>query len=315
MVYVAPPGRPWHLIGSRMGSRPHGGAVCSKIPEWKGTRPEAAWHDPARGACRAAFHLAQPLLAHLAMSQNDDPARTRHQPSTDSPFGAPARGREPIFNFPPVIAAFIALCVGIHAMRMWVLSPAQDLAVLHFAFFPLQYSGGYPLDIYAIVAPVTYSLLHGNVAHLAVNMIWLAAFGSPLANRIGALRFVLFWIVASLAAVGLHYLLYKSSPVPLIGASGAIAGMMGAAARFGFHIDRSSGRPAFGGPILSIPAVFTSRMAVAFLVVWFVVNLVMGVGFGTSDDGSSIAWEAHIGGFLAGFLLIRAFDVRPLSRP
>ena len=59
--------------------------------------------------------------------------------------------------------------------------------------------------------PVTYSLLHGSIAHLAVNMIWLAAFGSPLANRIGTMRFVLFWVVASIAAAGLHYILYMTS--------------------------------------------------------------------------------------------------------
>jgi len=250
------------------------------------------------------------------MSNDRDPTGSGHEPQTDSPFHEPVRHREPVFNLPPVIIALIALCAGIHLLRMWLLSPQQDLGViLRFAFFPVRYSGVYALDVYAFLAPVTYSLLHGGVAHLAINMIWLAAFGSPLANRIGTLRFLLFWILTSLAAAGLHYLLYRHSVVPLIGASGAISGMMGAAARFGFHIDRSGGRAAFGGPILSIPAVFTSRMAVTFLAVWFAVNLVMGLGFGTSEDGSSIAWEAHIGGFLAGFLLIRAFDPHPRARP
>lgn len=250
------------------------------------------------------------------MTHDRDPAGTSHPLQTDSQFREPARRHEPVFNLPPVVLAIIALCGGIHAARMWLLSPQQDLdVILRFAFFPLRYSGGYTLDIYAFLAPVTYSLLHGSLAHLAVNMIWLAAFGSPLANRIGALRFVLFWAVTSVAAAGLHYVLYRHAMVPLVGASGAISGMMGAAARFGFRIDRSGNRPAFGGPILSIPAVFTSRMAVTFLAVWLVVNLVTGLGFGTSDDGSSIAWEAHIGGFLAGFLLIRIFDVRPFSRP
>jgi membrane associated rhomboid family serine protease len=97
--------------------------------------------------------------------------------------------------------------------------------------------------------------------------------------------------------------------MPLVGASGAISGMMGAAARFGFRIDRDEGQPAFAGPILSIPAVFASRMAVTFLGVWLAVNLAMGLGFGAPDEGA-IAWEAHIGGFLAGFLLVRVFDRR-----
>lgn len=230
----------------------------------------------------------------------------------DSPYREPANGREPIFNLPPIVIALIAVCTAIEAIRTLLLSPQQDLGViLRFAFFPLRYSGEYAFDIYAFAAPVTYSLLHGGIMHLAVNMIWLAAFGSPLANRIGAIRFLLFWVVTSVAAVGLHYLLHMGEAVPLVGASGAISGMMGAAARFGFHIDRSQGRPAFGGPLLSIPAVFRSRTAVTFLLVWFGINFLMGFGFGASDDGSSIAWEAHIGGFLAGFLLLRLFDVRP----
>ena len=64
-------------------------------------------------------------------------------------------------------------------------------------------------------------------------MITTAAFGSPLANRIGALRFVTFWIATSVAAAGLHYVLHMTDQSPLVGASGAISGMMGAAARFG----------------------------------------------------------------------------------
>lgn len=219
--------------------------------------------------------------------------------------------REPVFNLPGIVVALVLVCVGVHLYRTWLLTPAEDFGlILRYAFFPVRYSGEYALDLYAFLSPFTYAFLHGGVAHLAVNVIWLAAFGSPLANRVGPLRFVLFWAVTSLAAVGLHYVLHSADAVPLVGASGAISGMMGAAARFGFRIDRNEGRAAFAGRILSIPEVFRSRMAVTFLAVWLAVNLLMGLGFGAPDDGGSIAWEAHIGGFLAGFLLVRAFDRR-----
>jgi membrane associated rhomboid family serine protease len=76
------------------------------------------------------------------------------------------------------------------------------------AFVPIRYTGGYELDVFALTSLVTYSFLHGDWTHIAVNMIWLAAFGSPLATRLGVWRFAAFWIVASIAAAGLHFLLH-----------------------------------------------------------------------------------------------------------
>lgn len=236
----------------------------------------------------------------------------QQQASADQQY-APETGseREPVFNLAGVVVGIIAICAGVHLMRMFLLSDEQNMwVILRFAFFPARYTGGYDLDAYAFLAPVTYSLLHGSVAHLAVNVVWLAAFGSPLANKLGTGRFVAFWIATALGAVFLHFVLHPSDLVPLVGASGAISGMMGAAARFAFRIDRASGRPAFGGPVLGIAEVFRSRQAVTFLAVWMVVNLVTGLGFGTPDMESQIAWEAHIGGFLVGFFCLPLFDRR-----
>ena len=183
---------------------------------------------------------------------------------------------------------------------------------MYAAFIPIRYSGQFPLDLYAFTSPVTYSLLHGGWAHLAINMIWLAAFGSPLANRLGAARFVLFWVATSVAAAAMHYVLHMTGQSPLVGASGAISGMMGAAARFGFRIDHSSGQAAFGGPVLPVSVVLRSRGVVTFLAVWMIVNLVTGVfSYGGPGIDSQIAWEAHIGGFLVGFFWISRFDRKP----
>ena len=247
------------------------------------------------------------------MSSDSDP-QSRSVEDEIAENGESAPQREPVFNLPKVVIALLAICVGIHLMRAYLLTDRQDFEViLRFAFIPIRYTGGYALDLYAFAGPWTYAFLHGGFAHLIVNMVWLAAFGSPLANRIGAARFVAFWLVTSLAAVGLHFVLHPFDPAPLVGASGAISGMMGAAARFGFQIDRRQGQGAFAGPVLSIPAVFRSRAVVAFLAVWMVVNLVMGLGVGAPGSENPIAWEAHIGGFLAGFFLVRLFVRR--ARP
>lgn len=219
------------------------------------------------------------------------------------------RRREPVFNLAGVVVVFIVLCVGIHLIRLYLLDDEQEFwLIVQTAFIPIRYSGEFPLDIYAFTSPLSYSLLHGGIAHLAINMIWLAAFGSPLASRIGAIRFVLFWAATSIAAAGLHYAIYPTSQAPLIGASGAISGMMGAAARFGFRIDRSPGRPAFGGPVLPIGTVLTMRGTVVFLAVWMVINLVTGLVGVVPGEESQIAWEAHIGGFAVGFFFVSAFD-------
>lgn len=219
--------------------------------------------------------------------------------------------REPIFNLPAIVLAVILVCAAVHLLRLYVLTPQQDIELLiRAAFIPVRYSGQYDVDFYAFSSPFTYTFLHGGWAHLIVNMIWLAAFGSPLASRIGALRFALFFAVTGVAAAFFFFAIHPQTQAPLIGASGSISGMMGAAARFAFHVDRSSGKGAFAGPLLPFRAVFRSRATLSFLAVWMVINIVTGVvGFVPGED-SQIAWEAHIGGFLAGFLGLRFFDRR-----
>lgn len=226
---------------------------------------------------------------------------------------APEPRREPVFNLPPVVLAVIGICIAVHLVRLYLLTDDQDFALLvRAAFIPIRYSGRYDLEVYAFTSPFTYAFLHGGWAHLLINMVWLAAFGSPLANRFGALRFALFFAATGLAAVALFYVLHPLGEAPLVGASGAISGMMGAAARFAFRIDRSSGRGAFAGAPLPMTEVFRSRGVVTFLGVWMVINLVTGlIGFAPGVDGQ-IAWEAHIGGFVAGFFGVRAFDRRQL---
>ena len=219
--------------------------------------------------------------------------------------------REPIFNIATVVAVVIVACAGIHVLRAFFLTPRQDFDLLvRAAFIPARYSGRFDIDIYAWTSPVTYSLLHGDVFHLAINTIWLAAFGSPLANRIGAVRFCAFWVATSAAAVLLHTLVHAGDATMVIGASGAVSGMMAAAARFGFAVDRRSRRPAFSGAGLPLSGVVRRRNVVVFLAVWFAVNLIAGLGYLAPGEARSIAWEAHIGGFLCGFFTIGLFDRR-----
>ena len=157
--------------------------------------------------------------------------------------------------------------------------------------------------------------MHASWLHLGLNMVWLVAFGSPLANRIGALRFVLFWAVCVIGSLALHFVAKPDDLVPVVGASGAISGMMGAAARFGFRIDRSSGEAGFAGPRMTLMQTLMHKQAVIFLGVWLLINLAAGAGLDLSGSDGSIAWEAHIGGMLTGLLLIGLFDPGPKETP
>ena len=218
---------------------------------------------------------------------------------------------EPVFFLPPVVIFFAAVCGGLYFLQTYVFdTQANYLTTLYGAFIPLRYhESGPAFDLSFFTTPVTYSLLHASFAHVAINMIWLAAFGAPLAQRIGSVRFVMFWIATSIGAAALHYVLYATSAVPLVGASGAISGMMGAAARFAFKTDGRAGPRAFLGRPLSFVQAMTNRTVVTFVAVWMVVNLISGLGFLIPTEGSSgIAWEAHMGGFLVGFFCLRFFD-------
>ncbi|TIL43221.1 MAG: rhomboid family intramembrane serine protease, partial [Mesorhizobium sp.] len=107
---------------------------------------------------------------------------------------------------PPVVLAVIGICVVLYLIQEYVLSQSQLLTLLYdAAFIPVLYTGQYGFDWFLFSRPFTYAFLHGGFAHLAVNMVWLAAFGSPLANRFGALRFSLFFAATGLAAVVLFW--------------------------------------------------------------------------------------------------------------
>jgi membrane associated rhomboid family serine protease len=222
-----------------------------------------------------------------------------------------AAAREPVFFLPNIIAAAMALCAGLYALEAYVLSERADGLLLNYmAFVPARFADislGSLLEFAR--AALTCSLLHASFAHLAVNMIWLAAFGAPLAQRIGALRFAAFWVFTALCSTALHFVTHLGELSPLVGASGVVSGAMGAAARFGFATRGNSGPRAFSGAPLTFEETLRSRSVISFVLVWALVNFAAGAGALDLGQGSaSIAWQAHIGGFIAGFFGLRLFD-------
>jgi membrane associated rhomboid family serine protease len=234
------------------------------------------------------------------------------EPMTQDEPDSSGAAHEPLFFLHTSVVTAAAVCAALYLLQRYVLSgEANALALYYLAFIPARIAEP-GQGLLFLTSAVTCSLLHASLAHLAVNMVWLAAFGAPLAERIGAARFAGFWVFTALCATAMHFVTHIGDTAPMIGASGVVSGAMGAAARFGFATKGNSGPRAFAGAPLSLGAVLRSRSVITFVLVWALINFVTGVGM-TSIDGSggTVAWQAHIGGFLAGFFGLRLFDIRP----
>lgn len=239
----------------------------------------------------------------------------------------PSASREPVFNVPGVLVATLAALILIHAVRSLLSQDADVEVLLLFAFIPARYDtnilanavwpGGVGADIWTFV---TYSLLHADWMHLLFNSVWLLAFGTPLARRFGPVRFLAFFAVTAAAGALAHLATHFGQMVPMVGASGAISGAMSGAMRFAFQ---RGGPLTFGDslsyrvPALSLADSFRDPRVLAFLAVWFGLNLLFGLGsVSLTGNEQPVAWQAHVGGFVAGLLLFSWFDpVGPATQP
>jgi membrane associated rhomboid family serine protease len=158
---------------------------------------------------------------------------------------------------------------------------------------------------------VASMFIHGGFLHIAGNMWFLWIFGRGIEDLIGHARFLVFYLVSGLAAAFIHIIVNANSPVPTVGASGAIAGVMGA-----YLIKFPRARIVTLVPIfifittLDIPAGF-------LLLYWFVIQFFSGFGSISEmqQSGGDVAWFAHIGGFLAGMGLIMLMPAKQRYRP
>ncbi len=232
-----------------------------------------------------------------------------------------------MFNVPLVVVALIMVLGAIHAFLFLALTAEQITEfLLLFAFIPARYDfsvmpdvvwpGGWPADVWTFV---TYALIHGDLTHLVFNVVWLLAFGSPVARRFGPLRFLAFMATTAAAGAAVHLATHFGELLPMIGASAAISGAMAAAIRFAFQ----RGGPlalwrnrdeAYFVPAAPLASSLRDARVLAFLAVWFGVNLLFGLGsIGMAGVEQAIAWQAHIGGFVAGLVTFSAFDPIPME--
>jgi membrane associated rhomboid family serine protease len=218
-----------------------------------------------------------------------------------------------------VVLCLILLLVGCHVART-LLPPERSLAWINqYAFIPARYShaflsqhgidGGSLLD--RGLPFLTYMLLHNDYTHLAINSLWLLAFGPIVARRFGPALFLLFFMICGVAGAATHLAFNWGSLEPVIGASAAISGLMAAGIRL-----LPTERPpwaADGPPAEAAMLPLWSRQIIFFTLIWVVLNVVAGfTGFGMAGEVGLIAWQAHLGGYAAGLILSGPFDaLRP----
>lgn len=220
----------------------------------------------------------------------------------------------PVFNAPASVLALIGLLVAVHALLTFLGDGWQVWSLYALALNPIRFTDPeFPMPAGSQYwTLVTYMLIHGDWMHLIFNSLWLLVFGTPVARYLGSGRFLLLslaaGVVGGLASLALHW----GEMVFVVGASGAVSGLLAAA------IPIIYGRRIPGGARpLSFSEFLTSPKALMFTAIWLALTLFSGAAGWTGNSfmaEGGIAWEAHLGGFLGGLLAFYALAPRAGAR-
>lgn len=209
----------------------------------------------------------------------------------------PLRDRTVRHSFPFVNITIIVVNVLIFYFE-WSLSEVQlEELIFGYGFVPSSFFASSDLSLGRVVPLISSMYLHGGWLHLGSNMLSLWIFGDNVEDRLGHITYFLFYTLAGIAAVLTQGLLETTSGVPVVGASGAIAGVMGA---YLLLFPRAR--------VLTIIPIFVFLVvrevsALFFILFWFVLQLFNGVmALDPMMAEAGIAWWAHIGGFVVGLL-------------
>ncbi|AMK12333.1 rhomboid family intramembrane serine protease [Pseudodesulfovibrio indicus] len=224
----------------------------------------------------------------------------------------PLRSNVPRVTIPYAVSAIIAVNV-LAFLYVRTLDPHAVARLYHlFGVVPARFMepdwavwAGYPKTLGWPL--VTYMFLHGGWLHLILNMWMLWLFGDNIEDVTGHGWFVLFYLLCGLAAVGTHMVFEGSSPMPVVGASGAVAGVLGA-----YIVLYPHGRVLTLIPVFFFPFIFRIPASL-FLGFWFLLQVFSGI-YSKVQGAQDVAWWAHVGGFVAGIVLIRWFRLPGVCR-
>lgn len=225
----------------------------------------------------------------------------------------PIRDTTPSKNF-PIVNVGLIIINGLVFLYQLSLGPQMEQLFFEYGLVPVRYTGsaGIPVSSPAFypLTFISFMFLHGGVLHLLGNMWSLWIFGDNVEDHMGSLRYLLFYIACGILSGVTHLLFNLDSNIPTIGASGAIAGVMGA-----YFLLFPKAKVLTLVPIVIIP-LFFELPAFIFLGLWLVIQFVSAAGGGGIAGG--VAWWAHIGGFVVGMIGVKLLDLLPhtgVSKP
>ena len=224
----------------------------------------------------------------------------------------PLKDMTPRQSFPVMTLAIIGINIAVFIHQITLPGPAGDAFIRTYGLVPshisLALAGRHYTLVQALIPLFTCMFLHGGFLHIIGNMWFLWIFGANVEDRMGPLPYLIFYLICGIGSGVSEVAFSWGSHIPSIGASGAISGVLGA-----YIVLFPKSRILTLVPLLIIFFLWKIPAAV-FIGLWFLMQFVSGVASLHSLDNGGIAWWAHVGGFLLGMLLVKAF-ARSVRRP
>ncbi|MBS1252785.1 MAG: Rhomboid protease GluP [Anaerolineales bacterium] len=215
----------------------------------------------------------------------------------------PIRDINPTYRSPFVTVALIGLNTAVYLVQLLFQTTGQlDQFLYRFAVIPYELTHG--VDLAAFLSVFTAMFMHGGLFHLFGNMLYLWIFGNNIEDAMGHIRFLVFYLLCGIAATGAQVAVNPTSRIPNVGASGAIAGVLGAYLLM--HPRAKVETLLWLGYFIRI----VRLPAVVVLSFWIVIQFFQGVVSLGMPQMGGVAWFAHIGGFVAGLVLVNIFRQR-----
>ncbi len=198
---------------------------------------------------------------------------------------------EPLINIPTVTKYLAGALILIHIiLHVLIDEKLLNEAIINLSFVSGRFTGTAIFEPLALITPLTHILIHGSMLHIGMNVVMLVAFGSGIEKWIGGQKFLIVFFGSALLGLALHIAFNYYTVTPVIGASGGISGLFAVAL---LMLNRARANMFGSGKYGMLPVI----------ALWIGISLLFGLT--GSPDGAGVSWEAHIGGFLGGFLIAK----------